>query len=74
MTLCAAWIRQANDDEGKELVFATDSRLRGGEAWDTGLKLFDLGRSDCMLCFAGDTRRAYPLILQAMLAVRTDIE
>jgi hypothetical protein len=29
MTLCVAWIRQANDTE--ELVFATDSTLTGGE-------------------------------------------
>lgn len=64
MTLCAAWVRHGQNDEGQELVFATDSRLRMGEAWDSGLKLFDLGRADCLLCFAGDTRRAYPLILQ----------
>lgn len=64
MTLCAAWIRHGQSDEGQELVFATDSRLRMGESWDMGLKLFNLGRSDCLLCFAGETQRAYPLILQ----------
>lgn len=64
MTLCAAWIRRGQGDEGDELVFATDSRLRMGEAWDSGIKLFDLGRDDCLLCFAGSTMRAYPLILQ----------
>lgn len=64
MTLCAAWIRRGQGDEGEELVFATDSRLRMGEAWDSGIKLFDLGRDDCLLCFAGSTMRAYPLILQ----------
>ncbi len=63
MTLCAAWIRHGKNDEGDELVFATDSRLGGGEAWDTGQKLFDLGRQDALLCFAGATNRAYPLIL-----------
>jgi len=68
MTLCAAWIR--NGTEGQELVFATDSRLRGGEAWDSGVKLFDLGREDCLLCFAGDTRRAYPLILHGLNSAR----
>jgi hypothetical protein len=47
MTLCAVWIRHGQSDEGQELVFATDSRLRMGEAWDMGLKLFNLGRSDC---------------------------
>jgi hypothetical protein len=65
MTLCAAWIRQGQGDEGQELVFVTDSRLSGGEAWDSGLKLFDLGRSDSLLCFTGVTSRAYPLILNA---------
>src|SRR2546423_14177496 len=64
MTLCVAWIREGKNDEGEELVFATDSRLRGGETWDSGIKLFNLGRPDCLLCFAGDTQRAYPLILQ----------
>jgi len=64
MTLCAAWIRQGQSDEGQELVFATDSRLRMGEEWDSGIKLFDLGRTDCLICFAGETQRAYTLILQ----------
>jgi len=36
MTLCVAWIRHGQGDEGQELVFATDSRLRMGEAWDMG--------------------------------------
>lgn len=72
MTLCAAWIRHNKQDEDKELVFATDSRLHAGEAWDTGIKLFDLGRSDCLLCFAGTTRRAYPLLLQGTQVGRFD--
>jgi hypothetical protein len=86
MTLCAAWIRQIQseeqqelifvtdsrvpNDEGQELIFVTDSRLSGGEAWDSGLKLFDLGRTDSLLCFTGHTRRAYPLILNANNASR----
>ena len=73
MTLCAAWIRIGNSDEGQELVFATDSRLRGGEAWDSGIKLFDLGRSDCLLCFAGATQRAYPLILHAGASIKSSV-
>jgi hypothetical protein len=88
MTLCAAWIRHGHNKNNKslvfatdsrlrhdeELIFATDSRLRGGEAWDYGLKLFDLGRSDSLICFAGATRRAYPLILQAMNSIHSNIE
>ena len=34
------------------------------------MKLFDLGREDCLLCFAGDTRRAYPLILHGLNSAR----
>ena len=73
MTLCAAWIRHGQRDEGRELVFVTDSRLGGGEAWDQGIKLFDLGRTDCLLCFTGVTTRAYPLILQGSNLKRLNI-
>lgn len=61
MTLCTAWVRQINNTD--ELIFATDSTLTGGEKWDHGIKLFELPRKDCLLCFAGQTARAYPLIL-----------
>lgn len=81
MTLCAAWIRQINNVE--ELVFATDSSLTGGEKWNQGVKLFELPRPDCLICFAGQTSRAYPLILNLISSIklnrrlqssRTDIE
>lgn len=70
MTLCVAWIRQANDTE--ELVFATDSTLTGGEKWDHGVKLFELPRKDCLLSFAGSTARAYPLILNLVSSISFD--
>ncbi|MDJ0696036.1 hypothetical protein [Mastigocoleus sp. MO_188.B34] len=81
MTLCAAWIREKNNVE--ELVFATDSSLTGGEKWNQGIKLFELPRPDCLICFAGSTARAYPLILNLISSIklskrlqsnRTDIE
>lgn len=68
MTLCVAWVRQAGDNE--ELVFATDSTLTGGEKWNSGIKLFELPRKDCLLCFAGSTLRAYPLILHLISSIR----
>jgi hypothetical protein len=68
MTLCVAWVRQADDNE--ELVFATDSALTGGEKWNSGIKLFELPRKDCLLCFAGSTFRAYPLILHLISSIR----
>lgn len=70
MTLCTAWIRQANDTE--ELIFATDSCLTGGEKWKHGIKLFELPRKDCLLSFAGSTMRAYPLVLNLVSAIHFD--
>lgn len=67
MTLCVAWIRQVDDTE--ELVFATDSMLSGGETWEHGIKLFELPRKDCLLCFCGNTGRAYPLILNLISSI-----
>lgn len=70
MTLCVAWIRETDDDS--ELVFATDSTLTGGEKWNHGVKLFELPRKDCMLCFAGETQRAYPLLLNLTAIIKHD--
>ncbi len=70
MTLCTAWIRQVNGNE--ELVFATDSCLTGGEKWKQGIKLFELSRKDCLLCFAGSTMRAYPLVLNLISSINLD--
>lgn len=70
MTLCMAWVRQTEENE--ELIFATDSCLTGGEKWNTGIKLFELPRKDCLLCFAGSTFRAYPLILNLISSIKFD--
>lgn len=67
MTLCTAYIRQASDTE--ELVFATDSCLTGGDKWKHGIKLFELPRKDCLLCFTGSTFRAYPLVLNLISSI-----
>jgi len=70
MTLCVAWLREMDDD--KELVFATDSCLSGGERWHSGVKLFELPRKDCLICFAGETNRTYPLILNLISSIKFD--
>jgi len=70
MTLCVAYIRQANETE--ELVFATDSCLTGGEKWKHGIKLFRIPKRDCLLCFAGSTARAYPLVLNLVSSIHLD--
>lgn len=70
MTLCVSWIRKVNKAE--ELIFATDSCLSGGERWHSGVKLFELPRKDCLICFAGETNRTYPLILNLISSIKFD--
>jgi hypothetical protein len=48
---------------------ATDSRLRSGCAWDVGPKILSLPRTDCAICFSGETYDAYPLMLQMASAI-----
>jgi hypothetical protein len=70
MTLCVAYIRQV--DQAEELVFATDSCLTGGEKWKHGIKLFRIPKRDCLLCFAGSSLRAYPLVLNLISSIHLD--
>lgn len=70
MTLCIAWVRQ--NTENQELIFATDSCLGGGERWESGVKLFELPRKDCLICFSGCTNRTYPLILSLINSLKFD--
>ncbi|MGR3179010.1 MAG: hypothetical protein ACUZ8E_13235 [Candidatus Anammoxibacter sp.] len=42
--------------------------MTGGEKWE-GVKLFELNREGCLICFAGNTMRAYPLILNLISSV-----
>lgn len=67
MTLSIAWIRTVGNVE--ELVFASDSRLRGGQSWDCCPKVVSLPRSDCLISFAGNTQYAYPLMMQMVQAI-----
>lgn len=67
MTLSIAWIR--NVGSVQELLFASDSRLRAGQAWDCCPKIMTLARSDCLISFAGETDYAYPLMLQMARAI-----
>lgn len=64
----AAWVRHHN--KAKELYVASDSRLNGGQIWDIGTKVLDLGRGDAVIAFAGKTANAYPLMLQLQSAVK----
>lgn len=67
MTLIAAWVRTTSSNE--ELVLAADSRLAFGARWDCCPKILPLPRGDAVLCFAGDTAFAYPILLQLFNAI-----
>ncbi len=67
MTISLAWTRKVDNVE--ELVVATDSRLGFGCRWDCCPKIRILPRDDAVVCFAGDTMYAYPIILQIQSAV-----
>lgn len=67
MTVALAWVAQRNDGL-QHLYLASDSRLCGARI-DAAPKILMLPRSDCALCFAGDTHATYPMMLQIANAI-----
>jgi hypothetical protein len=68
MTIGIAWVGRRKD--GREhLYIAADSRTRGAYTFDSCPKILTLPRSDCALCFAGDTSDTYPLMVQMAYAI-----
>src|ERR1700751_803354 len=68
MTSGIAWVGRRKD--GREhLYIAADSRTRGAYTFDSCPKILTLPRSDCALCFAGDTSDTYPLMVQMAYAI-----
>lgn len=67
MTVAAAWFRKVNNCE--ELLFISDSRLCGGHRWDECPKIFPMLRSDCAICFAGETDYSYPIMMQIYFSI-----
>lgn len=68
MTVALAWLAKRPDGR-EDLYFATDSRTRGVRVMDLSPKILLLPRSDCAICFAGDTSATYPLMLQISIAI-----
>lgn len=70
MTLAVCFVRQLPDRANRrELVFASDSRLSGGQRFDAGQKIFELPRPDSLFAFAGDCSYAFPWMLQLRAAI-----
>lgn len=67
MTIAAAWVRTL-DSGAEELIFCSDSRLSNGKRFDHCQKTFRFARSDAVMCFAGRTDWAYPMIVSAVNA------
>src|SRR5580658_2883360 len=67
MTVALAWVGKRKDGL-EHLYIASDSRLTG-HRMDVCPKILVLPRSDCALCFAGDTHTTYPLMLQLANAI-----
>jgi hypothetical protein len=67
MTIAAGWVRTL-DNGAEELVFCSDSRLCNGKRFDHCQKIFRFARSDAVMCFAGRTDWAYPMIVAAINA------
>ena len=68
MTIGIAWVGKKKDGRSN-LYIASDSRTRGGRVIDVCPKILTLPRSDCAICFAGDTAATYPLMLQLANAI-----
>lgn len=67
MTIAAGWVRTL-DNGAEELIFCSDSRLSNGKRFDHCQKTFRFARSDAIMCFAGGTDWAYPMIVAAINA------
>ena len=68
MTLALAWLAERSDGR-EDLYFASDSRTRGAMVLDVTPKILTLPRSDCAICFAGDTAATFPLMLHIATAI-----
>lgn len=67
MTIAAAWVRTL-DNGAEELIFCSDSRLSSGKRFDHCQKTFRFSRGDAVICFAGGTDWAYPMVIAAINA------
>lgn len=68
MTLAIAWVGKRSDGR-EDLHFASDSRTRGYMVLDSTPKIMTLPRSDCAICFAGNTAATFPLVHHISVAI-----
>jgi len=68
MTISIAWIKRTKKAE--QLLFVSDSRISGGETFDCCPKILCLSNRHA-IAFAGNSDRAFPLMLQLSLALES---
>lgn len=64
MTLVAMWIRK--NATLRELVIAADSRISGGESWDSCPKVVPLPHPGTAMVMSGDAEEAYAFLIHAV--------
>jgi len=69
MTIAMAWTRKVQDYE--QLIFVSDSRISGGETFDSCPKILTLPRTDCAIAFAKAAAHAFPLMVQLSYAIES---
>ena len=68
MSIGVGWVGTRADGR-RHLFLASDSRVQGGQRLDLCPKILTLPRSDCAICFAGNTGTTYPLMIQLANAI-----
>lgn len=64
MTLIACWVRR--NKAVRELVIAADSRVSGGESWDSCPKIIALPRPSTVMAMSGETGDSHPFVIHAI--------
>lgn len=68
MTISIAWVRKTKTSE--QMLFVSDSRLSGGELFDCCPKIVCLSERFA-IAFAGNSDRAFPMMIQLSLAIES---
>jgi hypothetical protein len=70
LTLATVFVRNVPKRKNRrELVFAADTCLTGGQRVNQGAKMFPLPRSDALFCFAGLSYYAYAFAIQLATSI-----
>jgi hypothetical protein len=72
MSLAVAWIRGASEDYSEMLVATDGSSVDDSKAWNNVIKIIEYPRKDCIICFCGDSEKAYPVVSEIVRSTTLD--